>query len=157
MLARTAKSPQEMRRDYEVHHLQTHQDRLHREIKSEHRALEQIEAIAAEANYDARHAYRDAAYGYGSPYHRNSYVTSPYLGGRNMTGHPGLALSSPLGVGISPHLDPAYAIGTMQARREMAIAQQRRRRLRAESEMRAVRLWLEVMSPTLLIEVHFRI
>lgn len=156
MLARTAKSPQERRRDYEVHHLQTHQDRLHREIKSEHRALEQIEAIAAEANHDARHAYRDAAYGYGSPYHRNPYVTSPYLGGRNMISHPGLALSSPL-VGISPHLDPAYAMGTMQARREMAIAQQRRRRLLAEREMLAVRLWLELLLLILLRQVHFAI
>lgn len=124
---RTAKSPREQRLEYETHRLQVHEDKIHREIQTERRLLNEVEAIAADAAYDAREAYRDARYGYGSPYHRNPYITSPYLRARNLNGHPGLTPG--LGIGISPHLDAAQSVAAMQVRRDMAIAQQARRRL----------------------------
>lgn len=105
--------------------------------------------IAAEGARDARHAYNAAnMYGYGSPYNRmpSGRIHSPLLGPPLMAPHPhsvyGTPLTHvsplPLGIGISPHLDPAYTVGHLQARREMAIAEQRRRRMLQQRQILAV-------------------
>lgn len=135
--------------EYEAHRLEARQDRLHGQLKNETRLLNEVAGVAAEGARDARHAYNAASrYGYGSPYNRMSYgsVGDPILGQPLMTAHPQFMYNTPLisatpfslGAGISPHLDPAYSTGYLQARREMAIAEQRRRRMLQQRQMIAV-------------------